>query len=221
MRLHFGGTERRGENPIWLTIYGDMVTNLMLFFLMLFVLSRMGPEERKEMREGIQEKFSSGRERRAKQEIFIIEKKTEDSLTKWMTKSGLDEIASINVTEEKIKIRLRDPVLFLPASAVLKSESHNILDEIGEILRDIPNQITVEGYTDDRPLSRAAPFKDNWELSASRAFSVIKLLMDKYDIPASRLSAVGYGDHRPIAPNDTPENRALNRRIEINIAKRS
>ena len=70
------------DNPLWLIVLSDIMTNLMLFFLMLFVLSRMGPEERKQMNEGLQEKFSSKEERRAKQQILIIEKKTEDNLEK-------------------------------------------------------------------------------------------------------------------------------------------
>jgi chemotaxis protein MotB len=80
--------------------------------------------------------------------------------------------------------------------------------------------IRVDGHTDDAPLSGTGKFKDNWELSQARALSVVKYMIEELNFSGSRLAANGFGEYQPISLEDTPEARALNRRIEIKLTER-
>ena len=107
-----------------------------------------------------------------------------------------------------------DQVLFQPGDADLQAEGLTVLDVVAQALANVPNDVSVEGHTDDRPISNSR-YASNWELSNARATSVLRYLIEHDQIPASRLSAVGYADQRPIADNSTIEGAAKNRRVEI------
>jgi chemotaxis protein MotB len=91
------------------------------------------------------------------------------------------------------------------------------LDRLGELLKESNRRLIVEGHTDDEPM-RSEKYPSNWELSAARATKIVRYLMARHKIPGDRLTAVAYADQKPVVPNDSPENRARNRRIEIMIA---
>lgn len=109
---------------------------------------------------------------------------------------------------------LTDQVLFGAGDASVDTSGGTILDIVAEALRDLDNQIAIEGHTDDRPISTAR-FPSNWELSTARATSVLRYLVEDLGFPADRISASGYADTRPIDPAQTDEARAKNRRVEI------
>lgn len=109
-----------------------------------------------------------------------------------------------------------DQVMFAPGDATVTEAGATILREVAEAVRPLPNRISIEGHTDDVPISTAR-FRSNWELSTARATEVLRYLVDQLGIPASRVQAAGYGEQQPIASNDTPEGRAKNRRVEIAI----
>jgi len=104
--------------------------------------------------------------------------------------------------------------LFDPGKDELKPEAYEALNLVASQLAGLPNPLRVEGHTDNIPINTPR-FPSNWELSASRAITVVRYLIDKFGIPPAKLSALGYGEFRPIAENDTPEGRALNLRVEI------
>ncbi|HHH36368.1 MAG TPA: flagellar motor protein MotD, partial [Gammaproteobacteria bacterium] len=112
-----------------------------------------------------------------------------------------------------VEVEIRDSVLFPSGSARLQEEALPVLEEVARILRDFPNPIRVEGFTDNVPISTIV-YPSNWELSAARAASVVRLFADA-GIDPSRMVAQGYGEYRPVADNDTPEGRAKNRRVVI------
>ena len=204
---------RRGKSPIWLTIYSDLMTNLMLFFLMLFGTSRMATEVQKTIYKSMRVQFSR------KEGVFT--KKEEDSIKKMLSyveERRLRGFATVKVSEQMVKIMLANPVLFGLGESELKPSAIAVLRQVARLLEDIPNAVLVEGHTDDRPII-GGKFRSNWELSTARAFSVIRYFIEEENIPPDRLSAVGYGEYRPLYPNDTEENRAMNRRIEINIVR--
>jgi len=203
----------RGRSPIWLTIYSDLMTNLMLFFLMLFGTSRMAADLQKTIFKAIRTEFSR------EEQIFV--KKEEDAIRKMIEdveERRLRGFATIKVGEQRVKIMLANPVLFDLGESELKPSAIPVLQQLAGLLKDIPNAVLVEGHTDDRPIV-GGKFRSNWELSSARAFSVIRYFIEEENIKPERLSAVGYGEHRPLYPNDTEENRAKNRRIEINIVR--
>ena len=114
---------------------------------------------------------------------------------------------------------LTDKMLFAPGDADLRPEEQALLDQIANVTNAVPNQVRVEGHTDSLPI-HTARFPSNWELSAVRATTVLRYFADHH-VAVSRLQAAGYADQRPIAPNDTEEHRARNRRVEVVILRQS
>lgn len=125
----------------------------------------------------------------------------------------------INVidTERGVQITLNDTALFESGSATLKAEAQRILGGMAPFLQIVPNEIAVEGHTDNVPINNAR-FPSNWELSATRAINVLHDIESK-GVPAKRLHAVGYADTMPLAPNDTVKNRSANRRVNLIVLR--
>jgi chemotaxis protein MotB len=116
-------------------------------------------------------------------------------------------------------VRLSVAHFFDPSAAALRPEVIPVLDVIANELAGIRRPIRVEGHTDDQP-TLGTRYRDNWDLSASRAASVTAYLERAHRIPPDLLSAAGYGDSRPTASNDTPQGRELNRRIDLVVEVR-
>ncbi len=137
--------------------------------------------------------------------------------------SGLkSEIAAgeIKITQlqGKLTVNLVDRILFDSGKAEVKTDGKNVLGKVAQVLNTVADKnIRIEGHTDDRPIAGElqAKYPSNWELSTARATSVARYLQDKAKVDPKRLVAAGYGEFHPGASNDTPEGRALNRRIEI------
>ncbi len=133
---------------------------------------------------------------------------------------GEIEKGEIKVTQiqNKLSVNLVEKVLFDSGQAEVKAKGKDVLKKVGNILKGVKDkEIRIEGYTDDVPIGGALRqrFPTNWELSTQRATNVLRFLQEEVDVDGARLSAVGYGEFRPIADNKTPEGRAENRRIEI------
>jgi chemotaxis protein MotB len=117
----------------------------------------------------------------------------------------------------KVTVRMTEKVLFASGSAVINAEGKKTLQEVAEAFKTISGRIVrVEGHTDNVPI-HTERFPSNWELSAARAIAVVRYLQDR-GVDPDLLGAAGYAEYQPIAPNDTPEGRAQNRRIEISLA---
>lgn len=112
-----------------------------------------------------------------------------------------------------IEVEINTSFLFASGSAAIFPEARPILEQLAGILKDLPVRVHVEGFTDDVPISTAA-FPSNWELSAGRASSVLRMLVDS-GLDPTRMAAIGFGEYRPIADNDTAEGRRQNRRVAI------
>ena len=120
----------------------------------------------------------------------------------------------VRIVRNKMVIELPEAVLFPSGSAKLKKEGVRVLAELGPVLASLEGrEFQVGGHTDNKPI-RTKRFPSNWELSGARSVDVTKLLVE-YGVPGNRISAAAYADTQPVADNDTPEGRALNRRIEI------
>jgi chemotaxis protein MotB len=129
-----------------------------------------------------------------------------------------DELANqtIHLTEDSrgLTISLAEAGFFGPGSAVMQPQALPVIDRIATTLGPLAYGIRVEGHTDNIPI-HTAQFPSNWELSTARATFLLQYLISNGKIPPQRLSAVGYGEYRPMAPNDTPEGRASNRRVDL------
>ena len=113
-----------------------------------------------------------------------------------------------------------DEILFAPGGAALQGAGHDLLRQVAETIRGLPNSVVVEGHTDNVPIN-TPQFRSNWELSTARATEVLRVLVDELGVPANRVAAAGYGEQRPVATNDTPEGRSRNRRVELAVLSES
>ncbi len=150
-------------------------------------------------------------------------KKTYDSLMGEMSQEIKKGEITITQLKDKLSVNLVERILFDSGSAEIKKDGKKVLDRVAEILAKVTDkEIRVEGYTDNVPISPrlAARFPTNWELSTARATTVARYLQDK-GIDPTILSAAGYSEYRPIAPNDDEEGRAKNRRIEISLVPKA
>ncbi|OZG72866.1 flagellar motor protein MotD [Hahella sp. CCB-MM4] len=128
-----------------------------------------------------------------------------------------DGLVSVNANDEWIELSLRNNLLFSSGDAVPVDPAFPLLDSIAAILKDYPNAILVEGFTDNVPI-RSPVYPSNWELSAARSSAVVRLLAFG-GVDPKRMAAVGYGEFQPIARNDTAEGRQRNRRVVLLIAR--
>lgn len=126
--------------------------------------------------------------------------------------------AKLSMTERGLVITFVSEVFFNSGKDKVKQDGKSALQKVGEVLnKDVPSSdVAVEGYTDNDPI-RHSGWKSNWELSSARALAVLHYLVDACKIKPQRLSANGYGEFRPVAPNDSEQNKQKNRRVEIVI----
>jgi chemotaxis protein MotB len=127
--------------------------------------------------------------------------------------SGLEDI-TIRRSKHGVIMTLTDTLLFDSGDAVLSAGAHELLKKIARIINRMDVQVDIEGHTDDRPISTAA-YPSNWELSTARAVNVLRDLISEGHVSSERLSAVGLSAYHPLVANDSTENRAKNRRVEI------
>jgi len=133
--------------------------------------------------------------------------------------SSIKGVEVLPQDDNSVVIKLASGSLYGSGRADLSAAGLRLMGQVGKALKGIENKLNVEGHTDNIPLAASSRnvFPSNWELSSARANSATRYLQDSTGIDASRLAAIGYGEHRPIAPNDTRANRGLNRRVEIRV----
>ena len=118
----------------------------------------------------------------------------------------------------RIIIRINEKGSFASASAVLQPGFESVMDKITQSVAESKGKVIVAGHTDDIPI-KTAMYRSNWELSASRAVTVAQYMLEKNQIEPKRFLIEGHADSHPVVPNDSPENRAINRRVEIAITQ--
>lgn len=227
-----------GGEAQWLCTFNDLMTLLMVFFVLLFSMSSITDPRIRHLPRALQSGLGI-LEAGEQVDIGITQPHRifdNDSQAPPTTRAGeavapdepsLKEIAEgiverMNASEhlsplstgEKGEIRMDSGILFPVGAADINSVGYPLLDRIAEELRRFPHNIRVEGHTDDRPI-RTTAFPSNWELSAQRAVNVVKYLVASGGIAPDRLSAVGYGAAKPCATNETTQGRKQNRRVEI------
>lgn len=214
--------------PKWMVTFSDMTTLLLTFFVLLISMASFDKRKMEQVfgvlsgSTGIMSQIGTSNmseenivARKAMNEN--IEKtvdKLEKSLKDFVQAQNMEKMISIVKTDKGISIRVIDSIFFAPGSAVLLQNAQPVLTKIFDTVEYTPYFMNIEGHTDDTPIGRGA--LSNWDLSAARAVSVVKFFLNDGFNPA-RISASGYGEYHPILPNITPENRAKNRRVEINI----
>ncbi len=242
--------EEHENHERWLVTYADMITLLMVLFIVLFSIGQTDLEKFRRLQAGLNDAFGTeipgvlsangegllndqaafGAERAAEADAAIAAldaarralaedrvalEGTREELDHRLTALGVREDVELRIDERGLIVTIvTDQVLFAPGADGILGEGTSILTAVGAALHDLPNLVSVEGHTDDVPIS-SGRFASNWELSTSRATSVLRMLVETADIAPDRLAAGGYADTRPVADNATVEGRAANRRVEV------
>ena len=201
------------SDTIWLTVYADLITNLMLVFMVMFGLAMIGEPALQTAGVSMRRLSVMGRGRIPPSPAG--ETASVDRVRSWADK------ASIPVSQGPGEMRLTfgDSVLFDPGSARLKPGAGPLLAQLAGQLRALPWIVVVEGHTDDQPLPVASHFQDNWDLSLARSMAVVDALSNHGGMNPERIAAAGYGPYHPVYSNATREGRRRNRRVEVVLMK--
>ncbi len=238
----------------WLLSYADFITLLMVFFIMLYALSKVdvakynaiaqslsvvltgntiqnldapGPSmapgisglQNTEKPVDLSEAAIQLAEVQKQIENFISIDKTEGSnIAMGQSSTKLADYIDIIEQERGLVISIKDTLLFPSGSDELNPQAKVVIEQLGKALNQVPNQLRVEGHTDDLAINTER-FPSNWELSVARATTVLHVLQQDAGIEAARLSVVGYGEFKPMVPNTNAANRSKNRRVDIVILK--
>ena len=215
---------RLNKGALWAVTYGDLMSYLMIFFLMMFSFSISKADKTKsrkyeESLANIQKSFGgkTDAKRMERAKAQENESKVESNLEKSMEAGGISSLVQIQSNSRMVKLVLTEGVLFASGKAELKEPARKVLASIAAELKKIPNSIIIEGHTDNVPIKHGK-YSSNWELSMARAYSVL-LFMSGQGISAKQLAGMGYGENLPVGDNATSEGRAKNRRIEISLVK--
>ena len=237
--------------PAWMATFGDLMSLLFVFFVLLLSFANMDVVKFKEALGSMRDAFGVETERpgdfQARSNTVIeLSSKPSSSLidalrepthgsqggegegdgevvgeiTRMIRESGLEQIADVRGEARGVVMRVRGQLLFEAGSDRIRPESIVFLDGITQLVRRFPHSVTVEGHTDDSPVS-AARYPTNWHLSAARAIAVVRYLHEAGGIDAKRLAAAAMSDQHPLVPNDSPAHRAVNRRVEFVFQRES
>lgn len=206
----------------WLTTYADLISLLMIFFVVLFASSEVKRDKLLAISESLRRSLHKEAVMANSIGVAILStpsRLSTTALTEKIEKDakafGIDKSVSFSTDEKGTIVSIVDSVFFKEGSAQLNDRILPLLLEVAQFCKDTGADIMIEGHTDNRKIRRPNPPRDNWELSTLRATNVVEFFIKNVNFNPSRISAVGYADTRPLVPNDTPGNRARNRRINI------
>ena len=209
----------------WVMTYGDMMSLLLTFFVLIVSFSSMQEAKFKDAALSLRRAFGvmnnpqsviefndplMPRHEMEEAKDFLFELKLAEAA---LIEADAGKSVEVEYTSDGVRFRVDAPVLFQAGATEINPESHRILDILAGFLGKVPGDIQVEGHSDATPISTAR-FPSNWELSAARAGSVARYFQGDGLTP-ERIAATGYGEFHPLAANDTAEGRAKNRRVEI------
>lgn len=232
--------EEHENHERWLVSYADFITLLFAFFVVMYAISSVNEGKYRILSDSLTSAFRNvtpssvnpiqvGQPTvtqivRPASAVEVKPAETAEARKMQLMASDLKgslgnmiDQGKVRVTHSKrgIAIEINDSILFDPARADLQPGSAQVLLAVAEMVKRTDNLIQVEGHTDNQPI-RSPQFASNWELSSARAASVVRLFAEAGVAP-QRMVVLGYSEFRPVEPNDTPERRARNRRVTLNI----
>lgn len=201
----------------FLITYSDLITLILVIFVLLYSISKVDGGKFTEVFSSFQKKEIQLQHRNVRLDTKEFEMLKH---VRELVKDNVDPESLVRSDVRTILIRLKSSDLFAPGSADLKEGATAlILNSIKSEMQDGVKQIHVDGHTDNVPMNSNEQFPTNWELSSVRASHVARVIIDKTHFPPDRMVVTGYGEYRPLRPNNSDDNRALNRRVEIKILK--
>ncbi|HSV32222.1 MAG TPA: OmpA family protein [Atribacteraceae bacterium] len=224
--------------PMWMQTYGDFMSLLLCFFILLFALSTIDVARFKEVVSSIQGALGvleGGPRVLHPAEIPVPRPPTQINPSgmvelklaglmreiehKVIQEDQIDrEDMTIKIDERGLVITFLDDVFFDIGRAGLRPEKLPVLGILSDVFLDMENPIRIEGHTCNLPI-QTEQFPSNWELSAARAIAVLRYFVEQKGVSPEKMIAVGYGEQRPLVPNDNETSRQRNRRVEIVILR--
>ncbi len=208
----------------WLLTYSDLITLLAAFFIVMYSMSMVDAKKFGRIAEALNGVLKGGKQLVRVQndhkktghgllqigDLAMIQQQIEEKF------KGLkrQEDIKTEITERGLVVHIMESALFKQGSARLEQRAMEVLDIIANKIAGMPNHIRIEGHTDDQPIHNPL-YPSNWELSSARATEVVRYYTNNHAIAPDRISALGYGEYRPVRPNSSIENRAANRRVDI------
>lgn len=216
--------KKKAGAPEWTVTYSDMVTLLLTFFVLLLSMASLDKIKFDKAAGSLRGAFGvfGGQDEQKISQATIVEiapiqddmvQRTYTRIKTQMNRMRLDRSIELVKDRGAVILRINEAILFAPGSDQLKEDAHPVLTKVAGLIEPLPLQARIEGHTDNIPFARSDT--TNWELSVMRSIAVLRFFQQQNLLPLDRMSAVGYGDQHPIALNDTPENRAKNRRVEF------
>ncbi|WP_246599734.1 flagellar motor protein MotB [Clostridium lacusfryxellense] len=235
--------EKEPNHERWLLTYSDLITLLMIFFVIMYASSSVNAVKYKQLSQSLNAAFEGGSGKSVVgdqsgvsspvptstttpevTDVAAASKTLEENNMKdikqnvdtYLKKNGLSGSVSTKIDERGLAVSLNSTLLFDIGKANVLAASSKKLISIGQMLNSVNNYIRIEGHTDSSPISNNE-FSSNWQLSAIRATNVTELLISQSGINPQRISSVAYGENRPIATNTTQVGKAKNRTVDIII----
>ncbi|MBW2443305.1 MAG: OmpA family protein [Deltaproteobacteria bacterium] len=227
------------DGPGWLTTFNDLVTLLMVFFVLLFTMGSVNTQALGEFKNALQSglgilgagsqasiEIKDSRQDLDNEEILqqadgdgapVDEQQESHPIGDVLEAFAAEPGINVSYSNQGAHITFEDFLLFDFGKAEINPGGFTFLDKLAALIQKTPYPVRVEGHTDNVPI-HTARYPSNWELSIARAVNVVKYFAEAGKINPQRLSAVGYGETRPVVPNDTVRNRTKNRRVEIVLA---
>jgi chemotaxis protein MotB len=220
---HGGGMER------WLLTYADMITLLMIFFIIMYAISQSSAAKFQQLSTALSVVFGGGQKTVLTGQPGLLQQFKRSQGEKQLKQAYVETISKlqkeiqdkkirVNMTSRGMQLSISSDFYFLSGAAELTGEAKTLLRKVASPLLDIPNPMQIEGHTDNVPIvaggTLAQRYPTNWELSSQRGINVLQFIHE-IGIKYERLSAAAYADTKPVKPNDTPEGRSINRRVEI------
>lgn len=230
-RKHLEEEEKKENGERWLLTYSDLITLLLALFIIMYGMSSENSAEVHNLSEALSQAFNGKETQAPQQPGSAAANMTEgavnadpvqsiyNQLSGYIADKGLEDEVDMVKSDHSISIRLRDSLLFRGNSATLNPGSEHTLETVSDIIQQVYNKVdhvTITGNTADLGNRDAANEADSWQLSVDRAVKVLTVLTSD-GLGPEKMSIEGNSHYKPISPNDTPEGRAANRRVEIMI----
>lgn len=220
--------EKAPSHERWLLTYADLITLLMIFFVVMYSLARLDAQKFKSLSTSLRIAFGGGKNIigdyegsgmvplpvPAQEELGVAKEDADN----YVALHGLQSEVNTTVEDRGLIITMQEKLLFQPGKTDINPAARQMLVAMAKLLNTLPNYVRIEGHTDSVPAGGQE--HSNWQLSSQRAANIAQILTEQGGVDPHRVSAIGYADNRPVADNKTIAGRAKNRRVEIVLLNR-
>jgi len=231
----------------WLITYADLITLLLIFFVLMYTMSKVDIEKYSALAQALNLQFTGGGssvldqgdgllpgassngqvgEEAPTDLEFMAQSRQEQNLqellgkiNQYIEEHDLGTQVTVSDADRGVVIKLSDTILFDLGKADIKPEAIPLLEKLASFFPTLNTKISIEGHTDDLPLATGSFYRDNWGLSQARSVAVLRYFTEVAGLDPRMFVSTAYADTMPLAPNDSDENRAKNRRVEIVILR--